>query len=457
MGTILEDYTKKFGASQAMFERASKVAPGGVHHDVRIQNPFPIFMDHGLGCRKWDIQGNEFIDMGCGHGSLILGHSNPVIIKAVTDEAQKFMHPADPTELDVRWAELVHECTKWTELARFVLSGTEADHLAFRVARAHTGKDVIAKFRGHFHGWHDYNMIEYLPPYEFPMSGGIPKAIAQTMRACKTNDLDAVEAALKQGDVAGFVLEPDGALGGTVPTSVELLKGIRELCTKYGVVLIFDEVITGFRFAPGGATEWFGVTPDIACYAKAICGGVPGGAAVAGKAEFMSDIAVRADADWNRKKRARHMGTFSANVLAAAGGIATLEILKDGKVQDHAAKMADLLKVGFNNAIREAGAAGVLYGTRSTLRLILGDDLPKIYDPVEFPKAVEIDRLLTNVKEPLGTNLYCAQMLEGIDILGKTHGWTNAAWTEADVNEAVARWSRALHRVIAEGYLSGKA
>jgi hypothetical protein len=119
--------------------------------------------------------------------------------------------------------------------------------------------------------------------------------------------------------------------------------------------------------------------------------------------------------------------------------------------------MADLLKAGFNNAIREAGAAGVLYGTRSTLRLILGDDLPKIYDPVEFPKAVETDRLLTNVKEPLGTNLYCAQMLEGIDILGKTHGWTNGAWTEADVNEAVMRWSRALHRVIKEGYLSGKA
>ena len=458
MGTILEDYGEKFAGSLAMFERARKVAPGGIHHDTRYQAPFPIWMDHGEGSRKWDIEEHEFIDLATGHGSLILGHGHPAVLGAVNEAMQKFTHPADPTPYDVRWAELVHECTGWTEMVRFVLSGTEADLLAFRLARAHTGKDVIVKFRGNFHGWSDYAMVGYMAPYEIPFSGGIPKAVLETMRSVPQNDLAALEAALAPGDAAAVVLEPDGALGGTVPTTIEFLKGIRELTKAHGVLLIFDEVITGFRFAPGGAAQWFGVTPDLASYAKAISGGIPGGAAVAGKAEIMSDITIRPDdPEFNRKKRARHMGTFSANVFAAAGGVATLEILKDGKVQDHCSRMADLLKEGFNNAIREAGAAGVLYGTRSTLRLVLGDDLPKVYDPVEFPKVVDAERLLLNVKEPLATNLYCAQMLEGVDTLGKTHGWTSAAWTEADVNECVARWSRALHRVIAEGHLSGKS
>jgi glutamate-1-semialdehyde 2,1-aminomutase len=300
-------------------------------------------------------------------------------------------------------------------------------------------------------------MVEYWPPYEIPASAGVPKAVAAAIRAVPLNDLAAMDAALAPRDVAAVILEADGPLGGTVPVRPGYLQALRDLTRKYGTILIFDEVVTGFRFAPGGAQEYYGVTPDLSTFAKAVCGGVPG-SAVAGRAEIMGDIAFRPDdPDYNRRKRVRHMGTFSANPLTAAVGVAALEILKDGSMQDQAAKMADRLKDGFNNALGEADAAGCLYGTRSTMRLIVGDDLPKIYDPIEFSMTVDDQRLLHNVKQPLLKALQCAQLLEGVDILGCTHGWTSGVMTEADIDEAVLRWERALHRVIAQGYLSGKA
>jgi len=456
MATVFEDYTAKFAGSRKLWERARKIIPSGINHDVRFINPFPLYMDHAQGCRKWDIEGHEFLDLCTGHGSLILGHGHPAILKALNEAVGKFTHPSAPTPYEVRWAELIISMVPCAEMVRFQLSGTEATMLAMRLARAHTGRDLIVKIRGHFHGWHDYAMVEYWPPYEIPASAGVPKAVAAAIRAVPLHDLAAMEAALAPRDVAAVILEADGPLGGTVPVRPGYLQALRDLTRKYGTILIFDEVITGFRLAPGGAQEYYGVTPDLSTYAKAVCGGVPGGA-VAGTAEIMGDMTFRPDdPDYNRKKRVRHMGTFSANPITAAVGVAALEILKDGRMQDQAAKMADRLRDGFNNALREADAAGCLYGTRSTMRLIVGDDLPKIYDPIEFSMTVDDQRLLHNVKQPLLKALQCAQLLEGIDILSCTHGWTSGIMTEADIDEAVLRWERALHRVIAEGYLTGK-
>jgi glutamate-1-semialdehyde 2,1-aminomutase len=457
MATIFDDYAAKFAASRALWEQARKVIPSGINHDARFISPFPLYMDHAQGCRKWDIDGHEFIDLCTGHGSLILGHGHPAILKALNEAVGKFTHPSAPTPYEVRWAELIISMVPCAEMVRFQLSGTEATMLAMRLARAHTGRDIIVKIRGHFHGWHDYAMIEYMAPFEIPSSAGVPKAVATTMRAVPLNDLTAMEAALAPHDVAAVILEADGPGAGTVPVQAGYLQAVRDLTKTYGAILIFDEVITGFRFAPGGAQEYYGVTPDLSTFAKAVCGGVPGGA-VAGRAEIMGDMAFRSDdPEFNRMKRVRHQGTFSANPITAAVGVATLEILKDGRMQERSKKLADRLKDGFNNALREAGAAGSLYGAHSTMRLIVGDDLPKIYDPIGFSKTVDYQRLLQNVKQPLLKALQCAQLLEGVDILGCTHGWTSGVMTEQDIDEAVARWERALHRVIAQGYLSGKA
>jgi len=457
MATIFDDYAVRFAGSRALWERARTVIPGGINHDARHINPFPLYMDHAQGCRKWDVDGHEFLDLCTGHGSLILGHGHPTVLKALHEAVDKHTHPSAPTPAEVRWAELIVAMVPCAEMVRFPLSGTEATMLAMRLARAHTGRDIIVKIRNHFHGWHDYAMIEYLPPYEIPSSAGVPKVVASAIRAVPLHDLAAMEAALAPKDAAAVILEADGPAAGCVPTPPGYLQGLRELTRRYGTLLIFDEVITGFRMAPGGAQEYYGVTPDLATYAKAVCGGVPG-AAVAGRAEIMGDLTLRPDdPEYNRTRRVRHQGTFSANPVTAAIGAAALELLQDGTVQDHAARMADRLRGGINAVIREAGAGGCLYGTRSAARLILGDDLPQLADPAAFTQTVAPQRLLQSVTQPLLKALQCAQLLEGIDFLTGTHGWTSGVMTEADMDDAVLRWARALHRVIAEGHLAGKA
>ncbi len=451
--TIEQDFRSKFHGSEQLALRARRVAPSGVHHDIRRMMPFPVYVDHAQGCRKWDVDGNEFIDLASGHGSLILGHGHPAIVAALQQQITTVTQAAAPTELEVTWAENVCRLVPCADMVRFVMSGTEATLLVMRIARAHTGRDVIIRIQGHFHGWHDYAFIGYMPPFYLPFSNGVPNAVAATMRMVPLGDLAAMEEALKPRDVAAVILEADGPLGGTVPVQPGFLEGVRDLTTRYGSLMIFDEVVTGFRLKPGGAQEYYGVTPDLATYAKAICGGVPGGA-VAGKAEIMSDMAFRDDADWNRRLRVRHMGTFSGNPLTAAAGVAATNVLADGAVQDRAAASADRLIAGMNEVFREAHVRGCTYGTRSTVRVIEGDDLPGVHDPAEFTASVSALRLLENTRQPLLSAIQCAQLVEGLDIIGGTHVWTSAVMTNADIDEAVLRFARALKRVISEGYLA---
>jgi glutamate-1-semialdehyde 2,1-aminomutase len=452
--SIESEYRARFAGSMALWERARELVPSGINHDVRRIVPFPLYMDHAQGCRKWDVDGNEFLDLCTGHGSLMLGHGHPAIVQAVQEQTARFTHPSAPTPLEVRWAELVTRLVPCADMVRFVLSGTEATLLAMRLARAHTGRDVIVKIHGHFHGWHDYAMIGYMPPFDVPSSNGVPGVLAQTVRAVPLHDLAAMEAALQPGDAAAVILEADGPLAGTVPVARGYLAALRELTTRHGALLVFDEVVTGFRLAPGGAQQYFGVTPDLASFAKIVAGGMPGGA-VAGRREIMTGIAFRDDTAWNRRKRVRHMGTFSAYPLAAAAGVIALELLADGRLQDRAAAMADRLRAGMNRTMADAGVAGSVYGCRSIIRMIVGDDLPAIHDPAEFVHAVPPARLIENIRPPLLHALHAAMLLEGLDILGGSHAFTSIAMTESDIDDAVGRFGRALDRVRREGLLAG--
>ena len=451
--TIATDYAARFPGSMGLWERARRRIPSGINHDVRRVVPFPLYMDRAQGCRKWDVDGNEFIDLCTGHGALILGHSHPAIVKAIQEQAARFTHPSAPTPHEVRWAELVTRIVPCAEMVRFLLSGTEATMLAMRLARGHTGRDVVVKVQGHFHGWHDYAMIGYMPPFDVPSSNGVPGVIARTMRPVPLHDLEAMEAALRPGDVAAVILEADGPLAGTVPVPPGYLAAVRELTTRYRTLLIFDEVVTGFRLAPGGAQQYFGVVPDLATFAKIVAGGMPSGA-VAGRAEILSDIAFRDDPEWNRRQRVRHMGTFSAYPLAAAAGVTALELLADGTLQDRAAVLADRLRAGMNQALADAHVAGSAYGCRSILRIIVGDDLPLIHDPAEFVQAVAPARLIQSIRPPALQALHGAMLLEGLDVLGGSHAWTSAVMTESDIDDAVGRFARALHRVTREGALT---
>src|SRR5204862_856493 len=217
----------------------------------------------------------------------------------------------------------------------FTMSGTEATHLAMRVARAATGRTKIRKLPGHFHGWHDGAVAAVNPPYEVPMSAGIPGSTLDQVVICPPNDIKSVEVALQRGDIAAVILEPAGGQSGTTPTIPGYLQELRALTQRHGVLLIFDEVITGFRYAPGGAQAYFGVTPDLTTLAKIVAGGLPGGA-VCGVRDVMAMIAHRGDPVWDRSQRVAHAGTFNANPLSSAAAIATLELCADASMQARA-------------------------------------------------------------------------------------------------------------------------
>lgn len=451
--TIDHEYVAKFTGSAALATRARDLMPGGVNHDVRMIDPFPIYIERAEGSRKWDVDGNEFVDFAVGHGALLLGHGHPAVRAAIHAQVDQVTHASAPTEHEIRWAELVIDLVPCAERVRFTLSGTEATMLALRLARAYRDRPTIVRIQNHFHGWHDYAMVGWQPPYETPTSAGVPGVLDQTMRSVPLGDLDALEQALAPGDVAAVILEPDGPVVGTVPVDPEWLRGVREITERHGVLLIFDEVVTGFRLAPGGAQEYFGITPDLATYAKAIAGGVPG-AAVAGRADVMGLIGHRGDPVFDRQGRVLHMGTYSAHPMAAAAGSAALTLLADGSVQDRAAVLADRLRSGVNDALRAAEVVGVAYGLRSCFRLVVGDpdDLPDVGSD-DLLSKVSPDRLMVGTRGPIKSALHKAFFLEGIDILAGNHGWLSAAHTEAEVDRSIESVARAVDRVVADGLL----
>ena len=312
--TIHETFRAKHPKSAALAQRARRAIPGGITHDIRHLVPFPVYVDRAAGSRKWDVDGHEYVDYWMGHGALFLGHCHPAVVKAVQEQMARGTHLGASHELEVRWAELVNELVPCGELTRFTMSGTEATHLALRIARAFTGRSRVVKLSGHFHGWHDGVVAAVNPPYDVPLSAGVPGAMLNHVAVCAPNDVKAVETVVEGGDVAAVILEPAGGQAGTTPTIPGYLNDLRAVTRKHGVVLIFDEVITGFRYAPGGAQEYFGVTPDLTTLAKIVAGGLPGGA-LTGSRELMSMLTHRGDPAWDRAQRVAHAGTFNANPL----------------------------------------------------------------------------------------------------------------------------------------------
>src|ERR1051325_10200895 len=249
--TIDEAFRKRFARSGELYQRSREAIAGGITHHSRNFVPFPIYVARAEGSRKWDVDGNELVDHWMGHGSLLLGHSHPRVTAAVAKQIQQGTHYGACHELEVAWAEQIVRLIPSAESVRFTMSGTEATMLAMRDARAFTGRDLIIRFAGHFHGWPDYAMAGYQPPFDTPTSTGVPKGVAETMLVAYPNNIDSVRELMDAhpGEVAEVILEPGGGSNGIIPTNVQLLKDLRVLCTERGVVLIFDEVITGFRYS----------------------------------------------------------------------------------------------------------------------------------------------------------------------------------------------------------------
>ncbi|MFQ5989951.1 MAG: aspartate aminotransferase family protein [Candidatus Methylomirabilales bacterium] len=439
-------YLKAHPTSHKLFQRARQLIPGGITHDIRYLTPFPLYIERARGTRKWAVDGQELIDYWMGHGALFLGHLHPEVMRAVKAQVDKGTHLGGSHPLEVRWAELVQQMVPSAERVRFTGSGTEATQLALRLARAYTANSKVLKFEGHFHGWHDYATVGVRPPYRIPVSRGVPEETLGQVLLCRPNDIAALEKALEEG-VGSVMLEPAGGTSGTIPTDRTFLQELRDLTLKKGVILIFDEVISGFRYAPGGAQEYYAVTPDLTALAKILAGGMPGGA-VAGRAEIMDLIAFRGEGEWDRHERVSHAGTFNANPLAAAAGIATLQQIKSGEDQQQANRMGDLLREGMNEAIARTGADVLVYGEGSVFNYFVGPSRAGL-DPASLSSRTD-PQVVQNHNMKLHHKLRSAMILNGVDI-PPIHGWISAIHTEEDIALTVQAFEKALELLQVDG------
>ncbi|MGQ9733044.1 MAG: glutamate-1-semialdehyde 2,1-aminomutase [Candidatus Zipacnadales bacterium] len=340
--------------SQTLFDRAQRVMPGGVNSPVRAFRSVggtPRFIASAKGSRLTDVDGNEYIDYVCSWGPLILGHADPRVVAAATEALQRGSSYGAPTALEVELAELVTECFPSIELVRMVSSGTEAVMSAVRVARAYTGRDKILKFDGCWHGHADGLLVKAGSTglqYGIPDSAGVPASYAKHTLVARYNDLDSVRALLRQypGQIACLLVEPVAGNMGVVPPLPGFLEGLRELADETEAVLIFDEVITGFRLALGGAQEFYGIPADLTTLGKILGGGFPVGA-YGGKRQIMECVSPLGPAV--------QAGTLSGNPVAMSAGLATLRALREPGVYQLLEERTKALTAGIARAAQRAG------------------------------------------------------------------------------------------------------
>jgi len=345
---------RKHSLSQELFRRAEQVLPGGVNSPVRSGRSVgvtPFFVKSAAGCRLEDEDGNVYIDYVGSWGPLIAGHGHPEVVEAVRQAATRGTSYGIPCRLEVEMAEKVVSMVPSMDMVRMVNSGTEATMSAIRLARGYTGRPKLIKFDGCYHGHSDCLLVKGgsgLLTLGIPGSPGVPEEIVSHTVSLPYNDLDAVETAFrKMGDqIACVIVEPVAGNMGTVPPAPGFLEGLRRMCDTHGALLIFDEVITGFRLAPGGAQERFGVLPDLTCLGKIIGGGLPVGA-YGGRREIMEHIAPTGNV--------YQAGTLSGNPLAMAAGLAMLNILSRPGVYETLEERAAYLEAGLARAAQEAG------------------------------------------------------------------------------------------------------
>ncbi len=446
--------------SLELHEEALKVLPDGVTHSGRRWDPTGVYIDHAAGAYKFDVDGHRYIDYWMGHGSLLFGHAHPAIAQAAIDQISKGTHYGGNHAGEIRWAELICKLVPSAQKVRFFSSGTEATMMALRLARAATGREKMIKFGLRFHGWHDYNAVNETGV----APSGVPQAVADNVIVLPT-EIGAVEKQLEgQHDVAAIILEADGASWGTLPNPAGFLAELRKLSSEKQVILIFDEIVSGFRYGPGGVQALEGVTPDLTCLAKILAGGFPGGA-VAGRADLIDLLSVGAGSRY-----IVHHGTFNANPLSAAAGIAALSLIAAPDAQEKIYRpieqQANRLRAGFNSVFQEAGLNGkaFCYGRGSVFHVCFDPDNRDIEWPLDgdvyapgFGKSLAGSQVQTRLKrgipEPLKTQLRLELDNRGVQFMGGIGGFVSVAHTASDIDETVEAFAGAVAGLQKNGWL----
>lgn len=447
--TLEQEFIEEFPGSRQRAMHALESFPAGVTHDARYVKPFPIYITRAAGAKKWDVDGHELTDYAVGHGSLILGHNHPEIVEALQRQLERGTHFGAGHDQELEWADWIQRLVPSAARVKFTSSGTEATMLAMRAARAFSGREKIMKFEGNFHGWHDYAIRGEKLPFDAPGSPGVPQSSWDLTVVMPIDDIDAVDARLAEGDVAAVIIEPSGASWAQIPPAPGFLLQLREVTKKHNVILIFDEVITGFRWAPGGAQQRFDILPDMTTLAKIVAGGLPGGA-IAGRADIMSVFEFRDDPN---HPKIVHPGTYNGNPLSAVAGAECLKRVADPKVQEHCDAMALRLRSGFNKVLVDRGAQGVCYGESSVFHLLLGVEATNmVADDVRRPEGLTTAVLKSGLTGKLKSSFISGMMISGSDITFGG-GWLSVTHTAEDIDRTIEGFDATIVRMQGEGLL----
>lgn len=427
--------------SRQLYERACRTTPGGIHSNVRKNwQPTPMFYDHGEGSHVWDVDGNEYIDYVLARGPLLLGHSPRPVLHAVKQQLDRGLMYAGQHELEIEASERFCRIVPGAEMVRFASSGSEAVHAAIRLARGLTGRTKILRFEGHYHGWFDNLFWNFAPPLEkagtrespnpLPVTRGQPESDAQHLVIRPWNDLQLVEDAFARNpdQIAAIITEPVMCNCGCIMPQPGFLERLRELCTRHGALLIFDEVITGFRVSLGGAQEYFGVIPDLATFAKGMAGGFPV-SAIAGKRDHLSafgDLSIT------------HAGTYNSNGPCMAACIAAMDMLSanDAESLRHAHTIGQKLIEGIRRAAHDAGKNLQVRGLPTIFNISFGG----CEHMVDYRSAATRDTAAQN-------RFWNALHERGIRIIPEGTWFVSTAHTEDDVKATLAVVTEALREV----------
>lgn len=445
--TLTATYEAMTPGSAALAARARGLLPSGIAHDSRNFDPYPIYVARARGPLKWDVDGNRYVDYFGGHGSLLLGHNNPAVVAAVQDALAEGTHFGACHDREVRWAEMVTRLIPSAERVRFTASGTEATLMAVRLARAYTGRPKVVRFRGHFHGWNDHMTSGYTNHFDGTPTSGVVGGVAEAVLLCDPNDVDGITRLFDDHrDIAAVMLEPTGANFGKMPIEPAFLQVLRDLTRQAGALLVFDEVVTGFRVSPGGMQAAVGITPDLTTLAKILAGGLPGGAVV-GRKDILDWLDFKVAKAAGLEKIA-HNGTFNANPLSAAAGIATLEIVGSTDACARANAFGDAVRARMNEVLAEEGVAWAVHGTYSSLHIYTNPEGADIV-PGRFDAAAFIPRMLNKRGVDISGPVRMGLLVNGVDVNSALSGWISATHGEEELAataDALRATVRALRR-----------
>ncbi|MFH1003548.1 MAG: aminotransferase class III-fold pyridoxal phosphate-dependent enzyme [Chloroflexota bacterium] len=451
--TIETEYIAKHPTSAKLYQRGLKVMPSGMGTDARRTVPFPIYVNRAQGSKKWDVDGNEYLDLWSGHGGLLLGHNHPAVVAAVQEQLPKGFHYSACNELELEMAELVCKLVPCADKVRWATSGTEANMLAIRIARGYTGKKKVIKFRGHFHGYWNEGVLGVRPPFNSPMSIGVPEENLSNILLADHNSSEDVRRLIEENDDVACVIMDPICHAFIMPNRPGFLEEVRQITREKGVVLIWDEVVAGFRLAPGGAQEVFGVTPDLVAFSKTVGCGLPYGA-VAGRAEVMAVMEYTGDAEHDRFHRVMSQGTHGGNAVVSACGLASLKILATGEPQARMNRIGAMLRDAMNQVSQKEGVPACVYGDYSIGRVVVGMASP---EGARFDMTNSLFR--DHEKIDAGTSakvrgkLYLAMLNNGVDYLPAGTYWLNAAVSEKDVDRIAVGYGRSLASLKKDGMI----